>query len=261
MTAAERTVEWVRSLTPAQVATLSPERVAALGTTAGDLTRAQIEAMSPVQVHAIDWRAVSDRLERDHGTLYAMALKGRHEGFGNPLWRSRRPVSRIVNRTTDARGRLTGVGWHIFTRFVGTGESVYTNELPSREAAEARLAEIKANGDARQYAPEPRSARAKRGVWMPWSWRGGRTKYSRVAPVARVPGPGAGAMKAAHVVEQAMLAHILTHRMFAADELRRQVAENLKDALPGLDDPLDQLGPLLWLIGFTNNPPRRHCTA
>lgn len=61
-------------------------------------------------------------------------------------------------------------------------------------------------------------------------------------------------MNAAKVVEQAMRAHILTHKMFDGDELRRQVAKNLKQELPGIEDELDQIGPLLFLLGFTGNP-------
>ena len=60
-------------------------------------------------------------------------------------------------------------------------------------------------------------------------------------------------MTAAKVVEQAMVSHIATGKMFDGDELRRQVATNLME-LPGIDDELDQIGPLLLLLGFTGNP-------
>lgn len=61
-------------------------------------------------------------------------------------------------------------------------------------------------------------------------------------------------MRSEKLIEKAMLAHIVTHRIFDGDELRRQVAENLKASLPGIEDELDQTGPLLFLLGFTGNP-------
>ncbi len=62
--------------------------------------------------------------------------------------------------------------------------------------------------------------------------------------------------KAAKVVERAMLAHILTHKMFDGDEFRRQVATNLTAHLPDIEDELDQIGPLLFVLGFTHSPLR-----
>ncbi|MDE2761574.1 MAG: hypothetical protein OXK74_02150 [Gemmatimonadota bacterium] len=170
----------VKALAAEDIANMSQQQIHDMGESARWLSREQIEAMSEFQARAIDDRAVR-RLRESHATEYALALRGRTNPFGK-RWLSRRPESKVVPCTTDRRGRLTGHGWRIFTRFVGTGESVYSAAFPSREAAEEALAKMKAEDSRKEWAPRPGSKKAERGVWAPWSTRYMRTKHMRWLP-------------------------------------------------------------------------------
>lgn len=60
--------------------------------------------------------------------------------------------------------------------------------------------------------------------------------------------------KAAERLARAMRRHIDTDKVFDGEALRRQVVQNVRKAFPGLDDELDQIGPLMFVQGFTGNP-------